>query len=241
VVADRRPRVQVIDLGTGDGAVLQRLYDDVLMPSFAPSELVPAPTLRDTLATQPDALHVAVAVEEDGSVIGGAVADWDPGSSVFLLSYMAVRADRRGLGIGNLLMDRVRSWWEARDAAVALAEVEDPRHHEPSEHGDPVARLRFYEREGARVVALPYIQPEVRPGAGRVSGMLLITFHIAPQARVGDGLSSEVLRSFLRDYLVDAEGITPAAADADLDALYPGLRSTAVPILDMDRFSDIGN
>lgn len=239
VVIEGSPRVEVVDLAAGDRASLDRLYHEVLVPSFAPNELVLATTLHDSLA-EPSAAHVAVAVDETGSIVGGAVADWHAASGVFLLSYMAVRADCRGLGIGNLLMERVRSWWEARDAAVALAEVEDPRHHKPSEHGDPVARLRFYRRAGARVLALPYTQPEVRPNAGRVGGMLLIVFHIAPHVRVADGLSSDVLRSFLGDYLVDAEGLTPSAATAELDSLYPGLRDPVVPVLDIASYSDVG-
>ena len=235
------PGLELRDLrGSGDVELLRRLYDRVLVPYFAAAELVPLSELHGALLSEPSDTDIAVAVDDEGAVIGGAVGDWDPESGVYLLSYLAVRATARSRGVGTLLMDRVRSWWEARDARVALAEVDDPRYHEVSEYGDPHARLRFYERLGAQVLGVPYTQPEVHPGRGRVHGMLLVTLLVRPDARVGDGMRVDVLRRFLANYLVLSERVLADEVDAEITSLVPGIDDRpAVPILPMSRYVDV--
>jgi GNAT superfamily N-acetyltransferase len=224
-----------------DDELLRRFHSEVLVPYFSPGELVPVSVLEAGLRSEPRDTDVVVAIDDDGAVVGGAVGDWDGGSGVYLLSYLAVRATLRSRGLGTLLMDTVRAWWEARGAAVAVAEVDDPRHHDASDYGDPVARLRFYERIGADVLAVPYTQPEVRAGSGRVPGMLLITFLVSPDARDGDGMRSDVLRRFLANYLSLSEGVAPENLDSEVDALVPALkqREASVRILPMARYIDI--
>lgn len=232
------------DLGEApDDALLTRFYEQVLLPSFSPGELVPLDALQGGLAIEPRDTDVVVAVDGDGSVVGGAVGDWDGDAGVYLLSYLAVRPTDRSQGVGAQLMDRVRSWWEARGADVVVAEVDDPRHHEVSAYGDPVARLRFYERLGARVLGVRYTQPEVHQGAGRVPGMLLITFPAGPDAGaepIADALPIEILRRFLGNYLALAEDIAGDQLEAAVDDLVPGLQGLAtVPILPMARYVEI--
>jgi len=222
-----------------DEDLLRKLYDDVLVRSFAPRELVPLSDLQDALHTENSDTEIVVAIDEDGGVVGGAIGDWDPDSSVYLLSYLAVRSTDRSKGVGTLLMDRVRSWWGARQASAVLAEVDDPRQHEISDYGDPEARLRFYERLGAQVLGVPYTQPEVRAGSGRVHGMLLIVFFVAPDARVGDGLRADVLHRFLANYLVLSEGVSPDNVDAEVGSLVPAMNRDAIRILPMSHYVDI--
>jgi GNAT superfamily N-acetyltransferase len=226
--------------GIQDGPLLEHFYRDVLVPYFDADVLVSVSDLHHALLTEASDTDIVVAVDAGGTVVGGAVGDWDPESRVYLLSYLAVGATLRSKGVGALLMEHVRSWWEKRGACVALAEVDDPRHHQASEHGDPVARLRFYERCGAQVLGVAYTQPEVQAGLGRVHGMLLLTFVVGAEARQGDGIRTDVLRRFLGGYLALAEGVAPEDLDAAIDSLVPGLRDRdAVPILPMSRYVDI--
>jgi GNAT superfamily N-acetyltransferase len=233
--------VTLRDLGqVPDDAALDQFYRDVLVPSFSPDELVALSALQEGLQAERRDTDVVVAVDDEGAVMGGAVGDWDPDSGVYLLSYLAVRPDNRSGGLGTLLMGHVRAWWEQRGASVALAEVDDPRHHAVSEHGDPVARLRFYDRIGAQVLGVSYSQPEVRAGSGRVPGMLLLAFLVKPEARRGDGLRAEVLHRFLANYLALSEGVAAELVDAEVDALVPALKGCdIVAILPMERYVEI--
>ncbi|MET0902514.1 MAG: GNAT family N-acetyltransferase [Acidimicrobiales bacterium] len=224
-----------------DEALLARFYDDMLVPYFSEGERVQLSALQGGLLAEPRDTDAVVAVDDDGAVVGGAVGEWDGDADVYLLSYLAVRADLRSQGLGAQLMDHVRGWWEARGAGVALAEVDDPRHHEVSDYGDPAARLRFYERVGARVLGVPYTQPEVRAGSGRVPGMLLISFVVSNEALDGYGLRADVLRRFLGNYLMFSEGATPETVEAAVDGLMPELagRTAAIPILPMASYAEI--
>ena len=233
------PDLELVDLGPGDD-LLDRLYREVLEPSFAPAELEELDDMREALAEPARSVVVALA---GGEVVGGAVGDWDPESRVALLSYLAVKPGLRGRGIGGRLMRHVAAWWERPDALAGLAEVDDPRHHSPGEYGDPVARLRFYERVGAEVLDLPYTQPEVRAGEGRVAGMLLLAFTVAPDALApgpARALRPDVLATFLRGYYEDAEGAGVLVSDEEVVRLFGHLAAVdGIALLPLDRVDEV--
>ena len=150
------------------------------------------------------------AVDEDHQVLGAAIGDWDERNRVYLISYLAVRAGLRSRGVGTLLMHDIRKRWQRRDALFALAEVDDPEVYPISDVGDPVARLRFYERFGAQVLDLSYTQPRIRPGGAQVPGMLLLVFAVQPAALVSTSppvLDASILASFMSGYVGRADGI----------------------------------
>jgi GNAT superfamily N-acetyltransferase len=219
-----------------DDQLLERFYSEVLQPSFDSSELVALADLRDGLHAESPTTNVVVALTGSGQIAGGAIADWDPASGVFLLSYLAARPGQRGQGIGGLLMGRVRSWWTQRDTVIALAEVDDPRDHVANQYGDPIARLRFYGRLGARVLRLHYTQPALQPETGRAPGMLLIAFYVAPEAGSTSSVRSDVLSTFLQGYYADAEGLTPAVAGKEVAQLFPELAAESIAILPLDQY-----
>lgn len=234
--------LSVVDLTDPEHSpLLERLYREVLEPSFAAPELESLDALMAVLSETDATTEIAAVVDSRSEVMGGAVGDWDKATGVYLVSYLAARPGMRGRGIGTLLMDRLRSWWEARDANVVFAEVEDPRYHKPSQYGDPVARLRFYERLGARVLALPYTQPQARPGVGRVPGVLLLVFYVASGVGSASGLSAELLRNYLCNYFSDAEQLSPPDAAGEVADLFPQLLgASTVPIVAVPRYVEIG-
>src|SRR4051812_46431386 len=96
---DSDPAVDVRFLTADDEAVVEVLYDNVLVPSFRPAELIEPRVLLDSVR-RGDGL-IAVAVDADETVVGGMIVDWYAGSGVLLVSYLAVRPGRRGRGIGH--------------------------------------------------------------------------------------------------------------------------------------------
>lgn len=185
------------DLGEADVA---RVHDRLLAPTFRPDELLTLHELRRDFtgpAAQPSAVVLADA-EPVAVMLGG----WFVDHRVLLLTYLAVDPAARGLGLGSRLLRDVLGRWAAQQpGALVLAEVDDPRHW-PADgvQGDPVARLRFYGRNGARLVPFPYAQPALRPGARRVDGMLLLRLDRTP------GVPGDVLARFLVENAAASDG-----------------------------------
>jgi GNAT superfamily N-acetyltransferase len=190
--------------------LFDRFYHTVLAPAFPPEELEDIETVR--------ALHYAPSPQvpglvglRDGDPVGGMLGEHYSDGNVVLLSYLAVRTDCRGAGIGGALLIRaLLSWRELLAPAAILAEVEDPRGRSSGPHGDPAARLRFYERAGGKVLPLRYFQPSIGNGMPRVRGMLLIC--LDPWR---ESMPKDTVLAFLDEYMKAAEGIEVSTADAE--------------------------
>ncbi|GAA2388575.1 hypothetical protein GCM10010420_09960 [Streptomyces glaucosporus] len=225
--------MRVRDVADGD-PLLARVYDDLLVPSFPADEMETLEWLRTRLAE--GTAVVTAAVEADGTPVAAAVGEWDPGSRVLLLSYLTVRPGLRSKGLGSLLLEEVAGAWQERfRPLLTLAEVEHPLAHKADRaYGDPAARLRFYARHGARALDLPYFQPALRPGAGRVHGMLLL---VLARAAGGGGreegtVAPGPVRAFVEDYLL-SEG--EAEPDGAVRRLREGLaRPGGIRLLPLD-------
>ena len=241
---------RVVDLYRRPDAtlLLDRLYREILVPSFRKEELDPYEVLAASLNDEPRNTDIAVAWRNSDEILGAMVGQWDPLHRVYLLSYLAVLPNRRSSGIGTSLMRHLREWLRERRALVTLAEVDDPRRH-PTETaiGNPEARLAFYGRFGARVVDLPYFQPGLAPGGRRAHGMLLLAFDVHADA-LGNGpvaaLRAELLGGFLRKYFADSEGTSllspPNHQDPELERLIDSASSKAgVRLLPIERYSEV--
>lgn len=202
------------------------VYQQLLRPAFRPEEL---PTLKEILRVYSgeDAAPSGVLIQ-DGEPVGIYLCASYVGGRVRLLTHMAVSAKARGAGIGSRLLDHVahrQDWPEPAD--LVLAEVDDPRvWPADAETGDPVARLRFYERHGARLLSLAHVQPEVRPGSGRVRGMFLLCLDRGPAADAG------LLAEFLAEYFTECEG-PESLADPEVQELLAA--ASHVPLADSLR------
>lgn len=222
---------------------LEALHRDVLTPSFPPEELE---SLESLVEGCEQGRTTALGVRRDGRVVAGAVAAGSgrPGD-VMLLVYLAIAPGMRGGGIGGALLDSaVQTWVAESSPSLLLAEVEHPDHHEASEaHGDPAARLRFYARHGARVLAVPYFQPGIGPDGARVPALLLTTLHVAPEAVVEGpadaptAVDARPLREFLTAYLVGSEG--SLRDDDDTRALLGSVSGPSVALVDPADLAEV--
>ncbi len=207
---------------------LAEVHEQVLRPSFPDDELVDLPRLEAMLES--GTLHVVVARDDEG-VRGTAIAEWSPETGILLLAYLAIAPGRRGGGVGSLLLDHAIDTWRTElDPWLVVAEVEDPAAHTGSDaHGDPAARLRFYQRHGARVIPVPYAQPAMHPGGRRVPDLLLLALCASGDRLAGvevDGtwlVPTAPLRAFLEHYFTATEGAAPSGPewDAIVAALEP--------------------
>ncbi len=197
---------------------LEDLYHGILKPSFSPEELGDLAAIRRALAAH--AARVWVASDQAGRILGMALGEYDSELRIMLLSWLAVRPGFRGAGIGGpLLGAAMRAWQAAYEPCLILAEVEDPAGHTGDElHGDPAARLRFYQRLGARPLDLPYFQASLGPGLHRVPDVLLMVLRGHPKFSGEDSgtIDGAVLRAFLEKYQRECEGAVAHDAQAML-------------------------
>jgi GNAT superfamily N-acetyltransferase len=223
-----------------DPVVFGEFYDRVLRVSLPPSELEPEPVLQARVREGTQTLATVV-LSAEGRVGGGVVGEWYAGSRCLLVGYLAVHPRLRGQGIGSaLIRDVVIGCWAQRGPELILGEIDDPRVASPDAGGDPIARLRFFGRLSALLLRLPYLQPEVRSGEGRVR-MLLIALQAAPSALAasGDAVRGQVVKAFLEEYFTDAEG-TVEADDPMLTALSRwATDNDRIALVPLDRFEEI--
>ncbi len=206
---DTASAIELLRTDDLDPEVIEDVYVRLLVPNFPPAELTDQATFCTCHAQAGPYFPGIIAIHE-GLPVGAVFGERHHPSGIVLIGYLAVSAEWRHLHIGSRLLAKATTEWSAvPDTAAVLAEVEDPGRHRDEGHGDPTARLRFYAREGARMVPITYFQPSLRPGSPRVLDMLLLSL-VANQR----SLASAQLLAFLDDYVTGCEG--PPAED-DLD------------------------
>ena len=209
-----------------------RLYPEILAPSFAREEL--GEPWDDDHA--PPGLLLVASDEAAESVLGCAVGETYPRSQTLLLGYLAVKPGIRGGGVGAALMNAVQERWLG-PATLALAEIDDPRHHEVHDgHGDPWARLRFYERFRVEALAAPYFQPSLGPGYPRAYHLMLCRIPSPCTSLPEATVSGDRVRAFLREYFTACEG-PGSLEDAQVRWLvdaYPDVIDL-IPLTDLSR------
>lgn len=209
-----------------------RFYADVLRPAFPPEELIGIEELR-TAYLDPGSGSLGMVAMLGGEPVGGMLGEYSERSGIMLLSYLAVRSDQRSTGLGGSLIRTVLPLWRESFALSAiLAEIEDPRYFTSSSHGDPAARIRFYERIGAKLLPLSYFQPSLGPGLERVRGMFLIC--LDPEREYVPG---QAVLEFMDEYMESSENAVPLSPDPEYRAFRDQVSAWQgrVPLWPMSR------
>jgi GNAT superfamily N-acetyltransferase len=230
-----RPVVTVDELDAGNAHEVGDFYRRVLAPHFRSDELETSENIASGLKS--GGTRALVARTAQGAIVGGAVGDVFPRSGILLLSYIAVVAEARRTGIGGLLMEAVTDVWGRQlSPSLFVMEVEDPRHYQDdAAFGDPEARVRFYERLGARALPIPYFQPALGPAGHRVPHLMLMVFGGADAPPGTQRVDGRVVEVFLTEYLDTCEGpVDPDDTEAQL-MLSACRRPDGLPLL---RFSE---
>ena len=220
-----------------DPKTFERFYRQVLEPAFRPDELVELDQMAAALLAGDDSEFGTVLLR-DGDPVAGILGETWADSGVVLLGYIAVRPDLRGSGLGGQLLATELPRWQARaPESLVLGEVDDPRFHASTSHGDPLARLRFYDRLGARLLPVPYIQPALRPTADRVRGMLLISMG-TPR----DSVAADAVARFFDDYFEACESAEVIRSDPEYRALrerLSGWPDGRLPLWPLMRYPEV--
>jgi GNAT superfamily N-acetyltransferase len=139
----------------------------------------------------------------DGEAIAaGITSERYPRSGCGLVTYLTVAPAYRRLGLGERLLKAATV--NLRGAPFVVGEVNDPERatHEPAD--EAWSRLRRFQRWGARVADVRYVQPSLGDGLARDRDLLLIVFPPFPPT-----ISGSTLRSFLEEFYESTEGGPP--------------------------------
>ncbi len=216
-----------------DETEFMQIVDQILLPSFPPSELASTQQFREGF-NRGLFLTEAAFDRTTAAPLAVAIGTAPPSTDdVILLNWLAVSQNGRGRGVGGQLLDHTISQWVNEfSPTLIVGEVEDPHYHQGSEStGDPTARLRFYLRHGARRIDTPYVMPLVAADAPRVDHMLLLAFGGtatnpgASQSQLGDAVerfvrryveASPEPRDAAGNYLPEVENMLALASQARL-------------------------
>jgi GNAT superfamily N-acetyltransferase len=190
-----------------DGGLIERVYHEILEPSFGPDEL-------DTLEFALDGLMPGGSYEcwglcalDDEAPVGCILGYPYPDSGVLLIGYIAARPGMRSRGVGGLLMDEARRrWYDRPDITLVVAEIEDPRFHPSVGDIDLERRIAFYAAHGTQVIVGPYFQPRLEgEGKNRVYDLFLSVLPSGAEGvSPGDSMSARQVADFLLEYFADS-------------------------------------
>lgn len=210
--------------------LLRATFDAVLRPSFSTDEL---PSI-DVLArgdADGQAQTIIVAVDAAGPA-GAAVYDRPAEFPIGVLSYLASRPGERGRGLGGRLVTRLVELASASTVEIVLGEVHDPRWYAETEDERPTDRLRFYARQGATALGVPWVQPRLGDGE-RVRDMLLLALYSRP-GLVESGVPATWLSTWTEQYYLAEEGRVPS--DDEYVALISRMNEEpTIPLIEISR------
>jgi GNAT superfamily N-acetyltransferase len=244
-VTEQHAPGEVVDLRQRrDDQLMEAFYRQLYLPAFPiPSEREDPEIWRSYLYGErrdgPCEVHFLL----DGSRLdrpaqrqigGGLLFAIYPRSACVLLTYLVVDPARRGQGIARRLFQvafRLVERWSAehnRPIQAVFGELNDPRLVTLERDViDPWERLLISERLGARVVEVPYVQPELQAGQGRCDNLLLVTFPLP--GRSERELPAATVRDFLLEFY-SALGVPDPASDPDLQRTFGALQQPTVSL-----------
>lgn len=224
--------IEIRDLSAHSG-LLAATFDTVLRPSFTVDEL---PDLDYILDPGPQRESIVVVAIDDGDPVGAIVFGRTTGAPVGIVSYLASRPGLRSRGLGGSLMAKLAETLSTAGVEAVIGEVHDPRFTPETDEERPSDRIRFYERNGALALAVPWVQPSLSADAPRVRDMLLLTLQVSDRCR-SEGLPAQWIVEWATDYFVEDEGAVPT--DDEFRSLMDRIAEhDPIPLLDL---ADIGS
>lgn len=167
-----------------DGRDAHRLYR-LMERDFPENERQPYHPIRHQLKRGRQAAFV---LEEGRAILAYALCAPNAAGGEVLLSYLATAPQCRGRGLGQALLRRVMTGYQAAGRTAMLAEVERPEDCDPEELRLRLRRIRFYERLG-------FVRRPDTPAVLYDVPMLLM------EARLADGPPIDLVRAMREIYL----------------------------------------
>lgn len=184
-------------------------------------------------------LRIALAVDAQDGLIGGAAAEFYRDSGCVLATYLYVldRPGQRNRGHArNLLHAAFDACAQVGPARALLAEVEWPSRLEQHGAGATAiaaaqARLGFFVRLGAQVVDFDYVQPTLAPGQTPATWLRLLVLPVAGTNHADEAALRAALLGFLPEFHAALGVQAGGGVDAALLAAQCGALDRATDLL----------
>jgi hypothetical protein len=180
---------EIIDLwDVNEPLLLEQAYNELLIPAFpSTDEREPLESLKARLENKPPPpqpkTHVLLwgcdwQQANESRVNGVLIYEVYRRSNLGLITYMAVREELRGLGIGREIFRQAqRRFNRDQPGSCLLAEVHNPKMViAEAETMNPIERLRFFGSLGGKLIPFQYVQPPLSHQGKKVNSFLLLAF-----------------------------------------------------------------
>lgn len=167
-------------------------------------------------------------------------------SSCALMTYLVVAPRMRRRGLARFMLAEARTRLQAlanarhgSDAALraVFTEVNDPSKVRPEDDSiDPVQRMAAFERLGARIVDIPYVQPELAPGQGRARELFLLVFPLP--GLPDDRIATRTVGAFIDDFY-RANAVREPADDPDVRRMVEAMPGADVRLIRPSQHPDL--
>lgn len=208
----------------GNRALLEAFGESIYPVAFPdPDEREPFGNIlaRTEKAGPDEPWTLSVIAEDKGKVTGGLIADWYPQCSSLEIIYLAVDPGSRLKGLGKrLLLDGTVMILDAlgkkSGEANVYFETENPLTVSSGNSSiDPIGRLTFFDRCGAKRIPIDYVQPPLDPSTDWCRNLFLM---VLPQfSSAVEGISSDELKSFLHDFFKGLKALGNVKFDSLMD------------------------
>ncbi len=183
---------------------------DLYERSFHPAELRSYDDMLASLGTD-DVLRTRLIMAWQGDrVLGLSLFKYHAQPGFGYLWYLCVGQDTRGLGIGgklyNATLDDLKRISEENGSGLKcmMFEVERMDAESHPEYGDPIKRMRFYDRMGARMITgYDYRQPPIPP-----HDEVLLQLMVHPLNMPEESYTADELAALVRDFVQHCQGET---------------------------------
>lgn len=221
---------------------LLEAFADGYRATFHGDEAEPPALWRARILGEPPpqpVLRIALAVDAQGSLIGGAAAELYRDSGCVLATYLYVldRPGQRNRGHArSLLHAAFHACAQVGPARTLLAEVEWPAQlaahgASPTQLAAAQARLGFFARLGARVLGFDYVQPALAPGQAPATWLRLLALPLAQTGHADETALREALRRFMPEFHAALGEQAGGGVDAGLLAAQRAGLDRATPLL----------
>lgn len=243
--------LEIVDLrDVRDESLLHAFYQEVYLPAFPiPSQRENPDIWREYLWTAEKAsigfrFHALIAGRELQSpdrrdIWGGHLFEFHPRSSCGFLTYLAVKPDVRGKGLGRFLLDTAMkiltkdAQTQRTELRAVFGEINDPcKVAMAYDVIDPWERLALVEHLGGHVLDIPYVQPELAQGQDRNRHSLFVVFE--DTGRDIQCLPSLLVFDFLKEFY-ESLGVGQPENDVDFDTMRQAVSGQCVPIVTIRR------
>lgn len=151
-------------------------------------------------------------------VLGGVVFEWYRQSGDWLMTYLAVRQDRRGAGLARRLFNAATRTIRAHATNTEwqlYAEAENPLHFAGADRAAAYARLPVLAALGLRRLSFAYIQPALDPTKHQLDNLMFLYWVRAD----APAPTPARLTAFLREFYAALDQADSAALKATEAAL----------------------